>query len=172
MVGITGFDVYLSQIFVPALMCSGFHTIEVPFGYLAEHIVLGAIDVDCRYAHFGIYHFTFFGAGKLKQCLAAWLLLVANGYGVVYYGVSKRLRELGVEIDILVECPKFGHLMAHNFGVADYFELHTYVHLVIKRVVEVYYHAGIFSLWECPAVNGAAGGRGDFGLDTVAVEHH
>ena len=62
--------------------------------------------------------------------------------------------------------------MAHNFGVADYFELHTYVRLVIKRVVEVYYHAGIFCLWECPTVNGAAGGRGDFCLDAVAVEHH
>ena len=153
-----GVDVDFREILVPFLLSGEAHCLEIPFRNLAQHVVLSAVDVNSRNAHLGKYHFALVGSTELQQRFAAWLLLCAHSNGVVNQSVGERLREFDVEINILVESPINGHLVAHDFGVAHHLKLHFLVHLVFKCIVEVNNHACIVGLRESPAVNGTMSG--------------
>lgn len=154
-VSVVGGYVDLGQIVIPCASGSIAYAVKIPFGNFSAYVLLGSVAVNSRNTDLDIDHFIFGGIGKLQQCLAAGFRLpLAVDDRIGEFLICKRLGELGIETQLLVEGPITSHFITADLSVAYGFHIHRQITLVLNRIIQVDDKAGIMTFREDKPVDG------------------
>ena len=171
LVGILRTDIYFGQIVIPCLTCCTPHSVKIPSGYFGLHILTRSVHIDSRNTYFHQYLFILCRR-ELQQNFSGGQKRTAffQCHRIRHQCIGKRLGKLGIEVDILVECPIYRFFMSADFGITDYFYFHFLICLTLDTVIKVQNETGIFGFRKGITVNGGTLCRSEFRLYVIAFQ--
>ena len=121
---------------IPLVMCGPAHAIEIPRGYLGRQIGLGSVVIHSRAGGLdqqGAVHIR----GETQQHLAAGLTALGGLDRVAHHLGAERLRELRVEVNLVVVSPTGRTPPRTERVVVHDFHLHLARQLLLNAVIQI-----------------------------------
>ena len=164
-------NVYPGQVIIPSPTGCLAHAVEVPVRKVRLHVSPGTLHVDGRDTHLD-QHLLATGSRKLQQSLAHRLTGTTLGRDdrIGQQGAGERLRETGVERNVLVGQPIGRAFVSAYLGVAHHLNHHVAVELMLNAIIQVQDEARVLGFGESVAMNGRTCRGGQLGLHPVTVQ--
>ena len=160
------------QVLIPFIMSIGPYLFKIPFRNFSLNVLSCSINVHCRNSNLHKDLLVFCRFKFQQSFIQRQFLTIIYGHCISIDFVCEWFGKFSIESYLLVESPIFGSLIAANFGIAQYINIHIHISLSLDRIIHINNKSGIIALRESISMDSGPLCRRQLSLYGISVKEN